>query len=464
MGTRKYKKLKDQTRKLTPLTMNWKGKFVAEIPEGKALISAAYPNIECEVAFGRYSKKGIIAKAVSFASIPDYARTPICNQFHSCGGCTLQHMDISAQCGLKRDLFLKECADLEYIQSNAEQIEMILSDEEFYYRNKMEFTFQQEKWGDKHFGLHEEGRFQSIVTLEECHLHLKEMQKVYALVRDWFFNTEVSGYNPWSHSGMMRHLLLRASKHTGTVQVNFICNATLEEVPNLEDLIEKLKSECAISGIYFVENRSLSDAVIFEKVTHVYGEEFLIETIGSKEFEVAPQAFFQTNSSGVNTLYSKIKSLLEKHSALGGKLIDFYCGAGTIGIFLSDSFKEIVGVDEVSQAIENAKTNAQRNGIENTKYISEKVEKLIDTKDFKEADVLIVDPPRVGCHKKARALIKRLKAKYIAYIACNQQTLQENLEDFLDGNEYEIVDLCLVDMFPQTGHLESITILKRIVE
>lgn len=460
MGTRKYKKLKDQTRKLTPMAMNWKGKFVAEIPEGKALISGAYPNIECEVSFGRYSKKGVIAKPLEFASTPDYAKVPVCDHFKSCGGCTLQHITVGAQCDFKRDLFLKEVQDLEFVRDRSEEIQMIQSDDDMYYRNKMEFTFQQEKWGDKHFGLHEEGRFQSIVNLDTCHLQLPRMQEVFTVVRDWYFSNVVSGYNPWSHTGIMRHLLLRASKHTDTVQVNLICNATVEEVPFLDKLLTDLKSKCSISGIYFVENRSLSDAVIFEKVTKIFGEEYLIETIGDQEFEVAPQAFFQTNSSGVFTLYSKIHNVLEKQNALGGKLIDFYCGAGTIGIFLSKYFKEIVGVDEIPQAIENAKVNAKRNKIDNTRYLSEKVEKLIDMEDFQNADVLIVDPPRVGCHKKARSLIKKLGAEYIVYVACNQQTLQENLVDFIQ--EYEIVEMSLVDMFPQTGHLESVTLLKKV--
>ncbi|PCJ19834.1 MAG: 23S rRNA (uracil(1939)-C(5))-methyltransferase RlmD [Candidatus Cloacimonadota bacterium] len=462
MGMRQYKKIRDQTRKLTPESMNWKGKFVAEIPEGKALISGAYPNIECEVEFGRYSKKGIIAHPTEFESIPDYATKPLCEHFKSCGGCTLQHINLDTQCELKRELFLSECSELDFIKKYSDKIKIIKSDDEMYYRNKMEFTFQQEKWGDKHFGLHEEGRFQSIVNLDVCHLHLKIMQEVFAIVRDWFFESEVSGYNPWSHQGIMRHLLLRASKNTGSVQVNFICNSTYDEVPNLDELIEKLKKECSISSIYFVENRSLSDAVIFENVTLVYGDEYLIETIAHKEFEVAPQAFFQTNSSGVFILYSKIKELLENEGALGGKLIDFYCGAGTIGIFLSDSFKEIIGIDEVAEAIENAKKNAKRNKLENTRYIAQKVEKLIETSDLQNADVLIVDPPRVGCHQKARNLIKQIDAKYIVYVACNQQTLQENLVDFLAQDKYEIVDMVLVDMFPQTGHLESVTLLKRV--
>jgi 23S rRNA (uracil1939-C5)-methyltransferase len=192
----------------------------------------------------------------------------------------------------------------------------------------------------------------------------------------------------------------------------------------------------------------------------IQGKGYLEEKIGNKLFHFAPDAFFQVNSKGVEVLYEAIASMIKEQGAGGGKLLDLYCGAGTIGIYLSELFEQVLGIEEIESAVAAAKENAKRNGLTNTSYYCGKVEQSSSLVSMMEgADVLVLDPPRSGCHPKARNLVGRLGISNLIFVSCNPVVLKTELL-FLEELGYEIQDLRMVDMFPQTAHVETIVFMK----
>ena len=472
MGRRKSRiqYLRDTERDVTAGQMDWKGLFVTKIDEGRALVSGAYPGYPCRIKFGKTRKKDIKARVVEYLDKPEYAEEPPCDMFHVCGGCSLQHLGYEEQIDQKRSLFVRENRSLVDRLPSIESLKFHRAPSVYHYRNKMEFTFIQHKGGDKNLGLHEQGRFQSVLSLATCWIQHRSMDKVFKAVVNWFNSCDVSGYNPWSHKGILRHLVLRGSRHQNQVLINLVVTRCVDE---LESLYESLLEMPEVAGIYETIHTGVADAVKYDAIRHIGGEPALYEKVQDYTFEVGPRSFYQTNSEGMEVLYEAIEKLVLQKilpfiDSSDPKLLDLYCGAGSIGIFLSKHFNHILGIEEVEEAVDLAKANAELNKIKNIKVFQGQVEhsqSLLES--MGGVDVMIVDPPRSGCHPKARKWIKQLKVPWLLYVSCNPKTLKENIDDFISFNEgdssmgtYELVSMELVDLFPQTPHLESVSLLR----
>jgi len=429
-------------------------------------IAGAFPGVQCEVQFGRYTQKHIHATAGRYLDRPEGHRTPPCEQASICGGCSFQHADYQKQLEWKRRLFLDETQSLDWIQENGLSLQVQPAGPELGYRNKMEFTFQEGEDGEKILGLHEKGGgYSQVVDLCHCPLQAPPMDRAYHVVRQWYLNSKSRGYRKKDHSGVLRHLVLRHSLARDEVQVNLVCTTKPED---LDDLVEKLKQTKGVQAVFFTSNKALADAVIFEKTELLYGEQRLVEALGDFSFEIAPQSFFQVNTGAAEKLYTLIRSMIETHVLKDScedrlkKCVDLYCGAGSIGIFLSGLFEKLWGVESVPEALHDAKRNASRNQIENARFICAKVEDLAkDWDELSQPDVLILDPPRSGFHPKALSGIARLNAKTLVYVCCNPRSLADNLKTFITHSQYEVIDLQLLDLFPQTPHLEAVVIMKK---
>jgi 23S rRNA (uracil-5-)-methyltransferase RumA len=458
MGRRSRKKLKGEQIEVTPQKLNWKGRFVASIPEGKVWVNGGYPGYPCMVECGRSGKGHVKASVVEYVKKPDYAIEPICPLFHRCGGCTLQHAEIHEQHKWKKELLLTTLDGLKNLPDE-DSLRLYSSPQSLEYRNKMEFTFaQDERDNSRHLGLHEQGRFQTVLNIDTCYLQMKSMQEIFSLVSKIYSSGEIPGYNVFSHEGILRHLVLRGSSHTGGVLVSLVVREWDERLQS--EYIEPLLSLPVVESLYIIENPSISDAVKYDNMRLIQGKGYLEEKIGNKLFHFASDAFFQVNSKGVEVLYEAIASMIKEQGAGGGKLLDLYCGAGTIGIYLSELFEQVLGIEEIESAVAAAKENAKRNGLTNTSYYCGKVEQSSSLVSMMEgADVLILDPPRSGCHPKARNLVGRLGISNLIFVSCNPVVLKTELL-FLEELGYEIQDLRVVDMFPQTAHVETIVFMK----
>ena len=472
MGRRKSRiqYLVDTERDITAGHMDWKGLFVTKMDEGRALVSGAYPGYPCRVKFGKTRKKDIKARVVEYLDRPEYAEDPPCEMFHSCGGCSLQHLSYEAQVDQKKSLFIRENQSLVEKLPSVENLRFHMAPSIYHYRNKMEFTFIQHKGGERNLGLHELGRFQSVLSLKTCWIQHPWMNEVFKSVIAWFNSCDVSGYNPWSHDGILRHLVLRGSSYQNRVLVNLVVTNYVTE---LDSLYKSLLELSEVAGVYETIHTGVADAVKYDSIRHIGGEAVLYEKVEHCIFEVGPRSFYQTNSEGMEVLYKAIEKLLMQHAlplinSSEPKLLDLYCGAGSIGIFLSKHFAKVLGIEEVQEAVDLAKSNAKLNKVDNIEVFQGQVEHSQDLlNSIGGVDVMVVDPPRSGCHPKARQWIRKLKIPWLIYVSCNPKTLQENINDFIGLDRvdssmgtYELVGMELVDLFPQTPHLESISLLR----
>ena len=456
----KFHLLKGATREVVPGDLNWKGRCVAELPEGPVWISGAYSGHSCRVRFGRYSRDYIHARVEEHLTRPDHAREAPCSLFQNCGGCKLQHLPYESQLREKRDLFVRELSDHPSVAERSEEIHIHPSPGEFSFRNKMEFSFAKNHDGEMVLGLHEESSFSKVLNVSDCLIQSESMNDVLEAVRSWAQRHRVEPYDKKSHEGGLRHLVLRESRYQKKIQVNLVAARKPAQLP---DLIRDLDRIHQVDGVFFTTNSSLSDAVIFESLEHLSGSPVLLEKVGKYLFEIGPKSFFQTNSAGTEILYATIRKFVKQGMALASmparpKLVDFYCGAGSIAIYLSDLFSKIVGVEEVGEAVLDARKNFSRNDIDPPVLISDRVEKLqAGEGSFKNTDVVVVDPPRSGCHPKARRFITDLEAPVLVYVSCNPRNLLENIRDF-ERADYKVENIEIIDMFPQTAHMEAVVL------
>ncbi len=458
MGRNTRKKLKGQSATVKFGNMNWKGLFSSSLEGETLMVTGGYPESEGEVLVTRIDGKKLRGRRTHFLEpVSEFINQPPCEVFLSCGGCKLQHVDYTKQLQFKTSFLDTVICSIEKSQGNKPELKAtIASPRPFSYRNKMEFTFSELREG-RFFGMHADGSFGTVVNTNSCHLALEPMQKVIQLVSEWYLSGNVSGYNPYRHTGILRHLVLRGSEYENKVLVNFVATEWHEDIAHIA---QKLTEISEVSGVFFTKNASVSDSVIYEEFTPLHGENRLREKLGNYLFDVSMQSFFQVNTGSAERLYQQIEETLIEYGATGGALLDLYCGAGSIGIYLSSHFNDVIGVEEVTEAIADAHTNAELNQIKNAKYLNRKVESLSE-EELRAwgAKTIILDPPRSGCHPKARKSVAALKVKHIIYVSCNPRILPENLAEFLSTG-YEVISIRPVDLFPQTPHLEAILYLR----
>ena len=380
-----------------------------------------------------------------------------CPHFGSCGGCTWQHMDYKTQIEFKRDIFDESLTRLGGFE-NVILENIVQSPLAWEYRNKMEFAFGKDENG-VFLGLHRRGRFDVLLPVaKDCLLVPEDVRNVCAAVEE--MSQGEAPYEPISGKGYIRFLTIRRS----FANENMLLGITVTQQINpeifafwFEELSRKFPGK--IVGGYLTVNPGGSSSS--GDVVHLFGEQELEEYIGEKKFTLSPTSFFQTNPVGAKQLYDTAK----EYAALSGKEIlwDLYCGTGTIGLYLSDSAREVVGIEENSEAVDDARRNTATNGVENAHYICGDVRKILyrfKNETRPNPDVIIIDPPRAGMAKKAVQRITAFKPKRIVYISCNPATLARDAAMICE-NGYNLAVARPVDMFPQTYHVETLAILKR---
>ena len=335
------------------------------------------------------------------------------------------------------------------------------------YRNKMEYTFGDlEKGGELELGMHYKGRWMSILTTDECQLVPGPFNTI---LRSALEFCRSKGYRPYhrkTHEGLLRNLVVRCGVRTGELLVNIVTasdgeangvNAFFDEEGFRDILLGLDTGNMKIFGIMRTFNDSLADAVIDESHKVLWGRDYYNEEILGLKFKVKAFAFFQTNIDAVERLYSDV---LEVVPDVSGKTVyDLYCGTGTISQLMASKARDVYGIDIVEDSIEAARSNTELNGISNCHYICGDVKEKLDEIPEKP-DVIVVDPPRVGIHDKAVAMLCRYGIDEIVYVSCNPKTLCINLDSFR-ANGYEIKSIKSYDNFPMTKHVDTVVLLSR---
>ncbi|SEF86373.1 23S rRNA (uracil(1939)-C(5))-methyltransferase RlmD [Sphingobacterium lactis] len=443
------------------------GKGVAKHDNLVLFIERAVPGDVLDVELFRKKKNFAEGKIVEIKQPSAHRVDPFCSHFGVCGGCKWQQMTYEAQLQFKEQYVGNALSRIGKVDVSG--MEPILpSKETTYYRNKLEFTFSNKRWltdldevvpGDSMdaLGFHVPGRFDKILTVDHCYLQQDPSNDLRNSIFEFAKANEISFYDLREHAGALRNLIIRTSS-TGEVmvivvfaypeegQVELLMSFIQEKFPNLASLL-------------YIINQKRNDT-IFDQDIHIYaGRDFIYEEMEGLKFKVGPKSFYQTNSLQAYELYKVTREFADLK---GDELVyDLYTGAGTIANFVARSAREVVGVEYVPTAIEDAKINSEINGIKNTKFYAGDMKDVL-TADFVAAhgkpDVIITDPPRAGMHADVVNRILEMESEKVVYVSCNAATQARDLE--MLAAKYDVTRIMPVDMFPHTQHVENVVLLK----
>ena len=374
-----------------------------------------------------------------------------CSYAKKCGGCQLQNLTYSEQLRMKQVKLIKLLGRFGHVD------EIIGMDNPYHYRNKVQSAFLS-KNGKVLSGIYQSSSFK-IVPIEKCYLENEDADNIVATVRKLCPSFKIKPYNLDTSEGFLRHILVRKGFVSGEIMVVLV-TAKGDFKSKRSFVNELLRRHPEISTVVWNINTSSTPLMLGEYSEILHGNGYITDTLCGLSFRISPSSFYQVNPVQTEKLYSFAK----KFAALTGKerVIDAYCGTGTIGLTMAKDSYEVIGVEVNSSAVEDAKHNAKENGIENIKFINADAGKYMDelAKSGKTADVVITDPPRVGCSSTFIRSLIALKPKRIVYISCNPETLARDLIP-LTKFGYKATKIQPVDMFPHTSHVESVVCLTR---
>ena len=446
-----------------------KGKSLARVDGYVVFVEGAVPGDRVKAYVHRAKSNYAEAKLDTLLEPSDLRVEPRCRYAEACGGCTWQHVDYEAQLEAKRQS-VAEALEHQTDFADVEVRPPLGSPKQFFYRNKMDFDFSADRWltseeidsgkdfdTDFALGLHVPGDFHKVLDLQECHLHSELSVRLVNGIRDF---VKGQGWAPWDirdQEGFLRHLVLRTGEHTGDCMVNLVTyGAPMERIAAVADFLQNDFPEVT-TFIHTNHTGKSQNPEGDEQV--VFGPGVIYDEIGDYRFEISPGAFFQPNTLQAERLYEVARDFADLRPT--DRLYDLYCGAGTISLFMSEYVDEVVGAELVEDAVANARTNAEMNGVDNCTFVSGDLKELF-TDDFVDThgrpDVLIVDPPRAGMHKDVVAQIAELAPERFVYVSCNPQTQVRDLERLRDT--YRIDAVQPVDMFPHTPHVENVVSLR----
>lgn len=462
----------------------------------KAIVKNAIPGQTVRFCVNKKRKGHCEGRLMEVVEKSPLETNPACPHFGKCGGCTYQTVAYEEQLKIKSAQVEKLLSEVVSGELPFEGIIGSPVTEE--YRNKMEFSFGDEyKDGPLALGLHKRNSMYDIVPVTECKIIDEDYRKILTCVQNYAIEKELPFQHKLSHEGYLRHLLVRKSVKTGQILVDIVTTTQIEH--DFTELVNRLTSieyKGTLTGVLHTFNDSLADAVINEKTELLYGQDYIEEELLGLRFKITPFSFFQTNSLGAEVLYSKAREYVlsggfgdvagvddtgaasavgnsdaavtakaagnvEVQGNAGSKpvIYDLYTGTGTIAQMLSPVASKVIGVEIVAEAVEAAKKNAAQNGLTNCEFIADDVLKALDNIEIKP-DFIVLDPPRDGIHPKALEKIIDYGVDRMVYISCKPTSLARDLVT-LQERGYKVEKCCCVDMFPNTGHVETVVLLSK---
>lgn len=458
--------------KVTILDVAAEGKAIAKVNDLVIFVPYVVPGDVVDLQIKRKKNKYAEAEAVKFHEYSPKRAVPFCQHYGVCGGCKWQVLPYSEQIRYKQKQVEDNLRRIGKI--DLPEISPILGSEKTeFYRNKLEFTFSNKRWltteevrQDVKYeqmnavGFHIPGAFDKVLAIEKCWLQDDISNRIRNAIRDYAYEHDYSFINLRTQEGMLRNMIVRTSS-TGELMVIVICKITEEHEMELFNRLLQFVADSfpEISSLLYIINNKCNDT-INDLDVHVYkGNDHIFEEMEGLRFKVGPKSFYQTNSEQAYNLY---KVAREFAGLTGNELVyDLYTGTGTIANFVSRRARQVIGIEYVPEAIEDAKVNAEINGIENALFYAGDMKDIL-TQDFinehGRPDVIITDPPRAGMHQDVIDVILFAEPKRIVYVSCNPATQARDLQ-LLDG-KYKVTAVQPVDMFPHTHHVENVVLLE----
>lgn len=446
------------------------GKAIARVDDRVVFVANAVPGDVVDVQVTRKRSSYYEGEAVAFHTYSPIRVKPVCRHFGQCGGCKWQNIPYGRQLEFKAAEVRNNLTRIGHIEL-PEQMPMVASEQNLYYRNKLEFTFSNKRWlsademadAELHYnkpglGFHVPGLFDKVVDITECHLQAEPSNAIRNWIRDYAEAHGLEYFDLRRQQGFLRTLIIRLSS-TGDLMVVLAFFRDDREVR--EAMLEALHQAFPqITSLMYVINPKGNDTIGDLDVVTYHGKDHIMEEMEGIRFKIGPKSFYQTNSAQAYRLYCVARDF----AALTGTetVYDLYTGTGTIANFVARQARKVVGIEYVPEAIEDAKVNSAINGIGNTEFFAGDMKDVL-TIDFiaehGRPDVMIVDPPRAGMHADVVGTILKASPRRIVYVSCNSATQARDLQ-MLDV-AYRVVAHRPVDMFPHTHHVESVVALER---
>ncbi len=448
-----------------------KGKTIGKAPDGRVIfLTNTVPGDVVDVQTTKKRKSYFEGIATHFHTLSNKRTEPKCDHFGVCGGCKWQDM------GYEHQLFYKQ----KEVENNLRRIGHLElpettpikgSKKQYFYRNKMEFSFSDSRWltleeiqsdtqiTDKNaLGFHIPGMWDKILDVKKCHLQEDPSNTIRLETKDFATKNNITFFNPRNQYGMLRTLMIRTSS-IGEIMV------LVQWYENDEDkrllLMEHLKITFPeITSLLYVINPKQNDTIYDQEIICYGGRDHIFEEMEGLKFKINAKSFYQTNSDQAYELYKITRDFA---GLTGNELVyDLYTGTGTIAQFIAKDAKKVIGIESVPEAILDAKFNAENNKITNVEFFVGDMKNVFNEQFISEngvPDIIITDPPRDGMHKDVVQQILNIAPKKVVYVSCNSATQARDLE--LMKTLYDVTKLQPVDMFPQTHHVENVVLLEK---
>lgn len=457
--------------KITVLDAGAKGVCVAKTPEGQILfVPNVVPGDVVDIQTFKKRKNYYEGKAIHFHSFSDFRVTPVCQHFGVCGGCKWQNMNYEQQLVYKNNEVYNNLKRIGKIE--LPQFEPILgSENQFFYRNKMEFGFSNARWLTQEeieseeqlntknaLGFHIPKMWDKILDIEKCWLQQDPSNAIRNGVKQFANANNLTFFDARNHTGLLRTLMIRTAS-TGQIMVLIQFFEDDEIARNLV-LSYIAETFTEITSLQYVINQKANDTLYDQEIILYKGSDHIVEEMEGLQFKINAKSFYQTNSAQAYNLYK----ITRDFAALTGNEIvyDLYTGTGTIAQFVSKQARKVVGVEAVPEAIEDAKENARRNNINNCVFYAGDMKNVFNEEFIAKngtPDVIITDPPRDGMHAAVVEQLLNIAPKRIVYVSCNSATQARDLA--LLNTKYKVTRVRPVDMFPQTHHVENVVLLEK---
>ncbi|KAA6335667.1 23S rRNA (uracil-C(5))-methyltransferase RlmCD [termite gut metagenome] len=448
------------------------GKAIAKVNDLVIFVPYVAPGDVVDLQIRRKKNKYAEAEAIKFHEYSPVRAVPFCQHYGVCGGCKWQVLLYSEQLKYKEKQVTDNLTRIGKIE--LPEISPILgSAKTKFYRNKLEFTFSNKRWLTNEeikqnvvyeqmnaVGFHISEAFDKVLAIEKCWLQDDISNRIRNTIRNYAYEHNYPFFDLCSQEGMLRSIIIRTST-TGELMVIIVCKIKTEDEQKLFNRLLQYASDSfpEITSLLYVINNKCNDTITDCEIHTFKGNDFIFEEMEGLRFKIGPKSFYQTNSEQAYNLYQITRNLA---GLTGNELVyDLYTGTGTIANFIANRSHQVIGIEYVPEAVEDAKVNAEINGIKNTLFFAGDMKDVL-TQDFinqhGRPDVIITDPPRAGMHKNATEAILFANPKRIVYVSCNPASQARDLT-LLDV-KYKVTAVQPVDMFPHTQHVENVVLLE----
>lgn len=434
--------------------MTNEGSAVAHYDGIAVFVRGAVPGDEVVAHVIKTSKRYVVAKLKEIiAPSPERIKSD-CDVSNKCGGCSFRDMTYDEEIKYKKSRVVDALTRIGHIDTKVNDV--VRADNINHYRNKAQYPVEivdaELVAGFYAYKSHR------VIPCKSCLLQPTEFEQIIDSVAEWVKQNNITSYDEKTGRGILRHIYIRKAFATNQIMVCLVVNSI--SLPNADMLVGLLSKYDSIKSICYNVNKADTNVILGDKTVILYGTETITDTLLGKSFVISPESFYQVNHDQCEKLYSKAG----EYAGLTGNetVVDLYCGAGTIGLTMADSAKQIFGIEIVPQAIDNAKINATKNNIKNAEFFcgdayqgAKELEKRGIT-----PDVVILDPPRKGCQKELFDIIENMAPKRIVYVSCDASTLARDLQ-ILDEKGYKTKEVTPFDLFPRTPHVESVALISK---